>query len=75
MITVDDITLEPYEIDYIVAEDDKDNETKDFINAPWYRIHLNDDGFDRLGQWEVLADRDELDGSSLELILEFIQPT
>lgn len=75
MIAIENITLEPWEIDYIDPEDDDDNVIQDFINAPWYRIHLNDDGFDRLGTWEVLADREELDGSSLELILEVIQPT
>ena len=75
VLGIDGQEVYPYEIDFIICKDVDGNETADFINADEYVICLNDDGLDRLERGELNDFRDELDPTTLELILEFIQPT
>lgn len=74
-LIIDGQEVYPYEIDFIICRDANGNETEDYINADEYIICLNDDGLNRLEVGELNDFREELDPTTYELILEFIQPT
>lgn len=74
-IQVKGYTLIGDDIDFVTALDDNLDETEDFLNAPRFAITLTDEGLSRHSTAEIYVTKDELDGSTYELILEVIQPT
>jgi hypothetical protein len=74
-ITLDGIELTGDDIDFVTPEDEDGNETEDFINAYGYTITLTDSGWDKAESAEIYVTREELDGTTYELLLDIIQPT
>ncbi|RCJ36921.1 hypothetical protein A6770_14945 [Nostoc minutum NIES-26] len=73
-ITLGGVKLTGDDIDFVSPEDEDGNETDDFINAYGYRVTLMDSGWDKAGAAEIYVTREELDGTTYELLLEIIQP-
>ncbi|MBD2208758.1 hypothetical protein H6G27_02590 [Nostoc linckia FACHB-104] len=74
-LTLDEYEVYGGEIDFITCYDADGNETDDFLNAVEFSVNLTDEGWDRIGVPEITVTKDELDGTTYELILECIQPT
>lgn len=74
-LNLDEYEVYGYEIDFILCYDADGKETEDFINADQYAVNLTDEGLDRLEIAEIYVYREELDATTYELLLEFIQPT
>lgn len=73
-LNLDEYEVYGYEIDFILCYKD-DDQTNDFLAADEFTVVLTDEGSDRLETAEIYVTKDELDGSTYELILECIQPT
>lgn len=69
------VNIEGQHIDFITALTADYDETSDFTNADQYRITIADEYSSLYEESTFYVDREDLNATSYECILEIIQPT